>query len=370
MAVDLETIEKGDCRVKVTPGTGKVEVRSTIESMYADQIRADASAVLAQYGNPSLDLLVEDAGALPFVIQGRVEAGISRALGSPLAALPAAPAALNRNRLRRTRLYLPGSRPRFFVNGSLASADMVILDLEDSVPADQKVDALCIVRRTISAMDWEGAEVAVRLNQGAQGLQEAKALAKSGAHLFLVPKAESPAYLRELDEILEGERSDCGFFLLVESALGLELIFDLFTATPRNWCASLGLEDLLEEYGATRTVGGSESAWAQGRLLNACRATGTQPLASVCPIVDDEDALESYAKAAMAMGFEGVGCIHPSQVAVVHRAMHPTESEISWANQVVKSVSDEVSVAVVDGKMVDAPALRKAKKILARAVIS
>jgi citrate lyase subunit beta / citryl-CoA lyase len=118
---------------------------------------------------------------------------------------------------------------------------------------------------------------------------------------------------------------------------------------------------------AERTEGQEETAWARGQVINAARAAGVQPLASVYPKFENEVDVYSYARSARAMGYEGVGCIHPRQIRPVHRAFAPSERELAEAKKIVDAYEASAGAAVgVDGRMVDVPVYNRARDVLER----
>ena len=358
---------KADVRVIVTPGSG-FEVRSSISGMYGEKIRAQIESTLSLFPTDGLHVAVEDGGALPFVLRARLEAALSRATAVPLPELGRIETQVVRERSRRTRLYIPGHAPRFFLNASLAGAEVVVLDLEDAVPEAEKLDARSLVRHAAPQLDWQGAEVAVRVNVGSLGLEDIRATANRGVHLFLVPKVESAQELVRVAELLDELEAPCQLMPLIETALGVERAFEIASASPRVVAISLGLEDLLADLGAQRTPGQEESAWAQGRLINAARAAGIQPLASVFPGFEDLADVSAYALTARQRGYEGIGCIHPSQVKPVHQAFKPTEPEMEWAAKVIEAFESQGKGAgSVNGSMIDAPVYRRALRVVALA---
>src|SRR5271157_1277726 len=152
----------------------EIELRSRVELYYGDVIRQQVRDVLQTLGVEHAFLEIVDEGALPFVIAARIEAVVRRAgLGQGKSALPEAvalPAQSARDRLRRSRLYLPGNEPKYFINAGLHAPDAIILDLEDSVHHAEKDVARLLVRNALRAVDFRAAERMVRINQLPLGL--------------------------------------------------------------------------------------------------------------------------------------------------------------------------------------------------------
>ncbi len=155
---------------------------------------------------------------------------------------------------------------------------------------------------------------------------------------------------------------------ILESAKGVLNAYAIASASSRVAALTIGLEDYSADLGAQRTTEGRESLWARGQVINAARAAGVQPLTSVFANVDDPDALVTWAKAERGLGFEGAGCLHPRQVVGLHRAFTPDAGEIERATRIVAAFNQANAagqgVVRVDGMMVDAPVVARARRVL------
>jgi citrate lyase subunit beta/citryl-CoA lyase len=366
---------RSDCRVTVwaADGAPTVELHSKVAALYGTAIRDLAHTTLATLGATGLSLLIEDSGALPYVIQARIEAAVRRLRPEvTLAALPALNRAAQRaprTRLRRTRLYLPGNTPKFFINAGLHQPDAVILDLEDSVPPAEKDAALVLVRNTLRVVDFYGAERLVRINAPPQGLDEIRTLAPHGVDALLLPKVEQAETVQSAASLLDQlGAAPTGLIPIVESAHGVLNAYTIASASPRVIALAIGLEDYTTDIGAQRTSNGCESLWAQSQVVNAARAAGVQPLASVYSAIDDEDGLRIWIDQARGLGFEGAGCLHPRQVRIVHASLAPTPADVAQARRIVEAFEAAqaagLGVLALDGKMVDAPVVARARRVL------
>jgi citrate lyase subunit beta / citryl-CoA lyase len=366
--------------VEVREGEGRpaLDVRSRVEALYGESIRALIREALATLGAESLSVTLEDAGALPFTLLARLEAAVRRLRpGTPAAALPAAHpgggAPTARDRGRRTRLYLPGNTPRYFVNAGLHRPDAVVLDLEDAVPPAHKDAARLLVRNALRAVDFYGAERMVRINALPAGLEDVRALAPYGVQVLAIPKVEGPEAVVAVDGVLEGLRREGRLphpvYLLpiVESARGVLAAAQIAAASPSVAGLAIGLEDYTANVGARRTAEGRETLWACSQVVAAARAAGVQPLASVFASVDDDLGLRHWAEGARDLGFEGAACIHPRQVRPVREAFRPGADEVQRARRIVAAFQQgpaAVGVVAVDGEMVDAPVVARAQRTL------
>ena len=366
---------RSDVRVTVSDSPRlTVVVRSSVESMYGDSIRQQTLETLESLGNPGVTVELDDSGALPFVLQARLEAALCHHLSLARRKCPAATRPNTRDRNRRTRLYVPGNDPKYFPNAGLFGADGIVLDLEDSVAPENKLAARSLVGHALATLDFGRSEAIVRVNSGSMGLEELEELATLGVGSFLLPKVESADQVAEAEGVLDKLGSDAFLIPLVESALGAELAFQICGSSTRIVAIAIGLEDYLADIGGTRTEEGRETLWLHGRIVNAACAAGVAPLASVYPDVDNLDGLHDYTVRAKTMGLKGVGCIHPRQVSTVHHAFAPSNDQLSQARAIVADFEDAMSRGTaaikVNGKMVDQPVYLRALETLKRAEVA
>jgi len=373
---------RSDCWVRVertSSGGIDLTLRSKVESMYGDSIRALVGDVLHELGVSDAVVEMEDAGALPFVLAARLEAAVRR-LGVEVGAgyipdrEPGTDATTTRDRLRRSRLYLPGNEPKFMLNAGLHKPDGLIFDLEDSVAPAEKDAARVLVRNALRAIDSHGCERMVRINQGERGLADLDFVVPYNVHVVLIPKVESPDQVRQVDAkiqtILKREGVERPVYLMpiVESALGAIRAYEIATASPHVVAMTIGLEDYTADIGTARTNAGIESFWARSQVVNAARAAGVQPIDSVFSDVSDMDALRASVLEAKSLGFDGKGCIHPRQVAVIHEAFAPTQAELEKAQRIVEAFEEAqrqgLGVVSLGSKMIDPPVVKRAQHVV------
>src|SRR5208337_207746 len=173
----------------------EIDLRSRVDLYYGEVIRHQVRDVLRALGIEHAFVELVDEGALPFVIAARIEAAVRRAgLGQGRTALLEAvtlPAPSARDRLRRSRLYLPGNEPKYFINAGLHAPDAIILDLEDSVHHAEKDVARLLVRNALRAVDFGTSERMVRINQFPLGLADLEEIISQAPDLILIPKTET-----------------------------------------------------------------------------------------------------------------------------------------------------------------------------------
>jgi citrate lyase subunit beta/citryl-CoA lyase len=358
---------------------------SKVASMYGDRIRTEIAEALEGLGVAHAKIEVEDAGALPFVLAARIEAAVRRADPDtprehrlPLDAC--ARGGTTRERFRRSRLYLPGNEPKFAINAGLYGADAIILDLEDSVAPAEKDAARVLVRNALSVLDFGRAERMVRINQGALGIEDLRAVIPHNVHVVLVPKCESARDVVGVAETIEevarahGINEPVYLMPIVESAAGALSAREIAAAHPTVVALAIGLEDYTADIGAERSATGDESFWARAMVVNAARAAHIPPIDSVYADVGNEAGLRESAARSRSLGFDGMGCIHPRQVRVIHEAFEPAEAVLERAKAIVLRFDEAeargLGVVSLGTKMIDPPVVKRALRTVALAVAS
>jgi len=369
---------RSDCWIQVElqdSGGLELDLKSKVTIMYGDRIEGLLREGCEVLGLVDAKVSVEDQGALPFTLAARLETAARRAGHTPAAdfLLPAGDATTYTSefgRLRRSRLYLPGNEPKFYVNAGLHGPDGIILDLEDSVAPAEKDAARCLVRNALRAVNFYGAERMVRINQGERGLEDLDWVVPHNLHLVLIPKVESPEEVVAVDRRIAAIKQQHGLetpvyvMPIIESALGAWRAYEIGVASPNVVGLAIGLEDYTADIGAQRTNAGTESFWARAQVLNGARAAGVQPIDTVFSDVTDMDGLRDSVLEAKSLGFVGKGCIHPRQIQVVHEAFAPDPVEIDKACHIVRAFEDAESrglgVVSLGSKMIDAPVVKRA----------
>lgn len=361
-------------------GGNAVQLKSSVQDLFGDQIRASIEAALERLGVKNVEVAAEDLGALDYVIQARVEAAARRLfkVKEPgcLPEAATAPGPPVRQRLRRTRLYLPGNNPDLMLNAGLFGADEVILDLEDSVAPAEKDAARLLVRNTLLAVDFGGAERLVRINplETPYGKADIETIVPARPDMLLIPKCSEAKDVADVEALVAAVEKRCGiehkilFMPLIETARGVLNAYEIVTASDRVVAVCWGAEDLSADLGVERTKAGQESFVARGLVILAAKAAGVQPLDTVFSDIKDTAGLIESTKEAIALGFEGKGVIHPGQIEPIHNVFAPTAERIEYAQKVVAAISAARArgsgVAALGSKMIDAPIEARARKIL------
>jgi len=242
--------------------------------------------------------------------------------------------------LMRSRLYVPGIQPKMLASGGVYGADIVVLDLEDSVPADRKDEARDLVAEAIGSMDFGRSAVFVRINSERETAERDMKVLTPDCAGILFPKCESVDQIRFLDAIfdrMEGKMGiDNGYFKIIP----------------------LGM------------IGPDENAllFARSTIVTVARSAGIEPLDSVFSDVDDTLGLIEACRHSRSLGFSGRGAIHPNQVEPIHIAFAPEKDEIEKARRIVEAAgaAEEKGLGAVkvDGAMVDLPVVKRARRVL------
>lgn len=360
----------------------ELNLKSKVKTMYGKAIEEQCRSLLRYFDVDNARLSVNDSGALPFVIAARIEAAVKALTGTAKSFIPEMISGntyhSSRERYRFSRLYLPGNNPGMFLNAGLHSPDGIILDLEDSVAPDRKDEARILVRNALRAVDFYGAERMVRINQGQRGLEDIEVVIPHNVHLVLIPKCEDAETVRTIDskirdiKLKEGQTETVFLMPIIESARGVENASEIATASESVVALAIGLEDYTADLGVQRTKEGRESLYARNRLVVAAKASGIQPIDSVFSDVGDMEGLLENVLSSKAMGFEGMGCIHPRQIAVIRQGFSPTTEEIDKARKIVIAYHDALEkglgVVALGTKMIDPPVVARAEKTIKLAV--
>ena len=376
-----ETI-RSDCYVEVSLHAeieNSIRIESKVKSLYGKSIHELCLKILDFFELKSAHVFIDDKGALPFVIAARLEAAIKQLISTEKEyLLPVEGGVFNTGKeiTRRSRLYLPGNSPKLMLNAGIYGCDAIILDLEDSVAPDKKYEARFLIRNALRSVNFKGSERMVRINQLPAGLGDLSFVVPHSVNLIIIPKCEYAEQVKVVDqrisELLGKENTDIHLMPIIESALGVIHAYEIASASPNVVALAIGLEDYTADIGTQRTNEAWESFYARSAVVNAARAAGIQPIDSVFSDIDNIKALAENVKQSKALGFAGMGCIHPRQVPVIHEYFNPTQDEIEKAQKIVaafeKAQEQGAAVVALGSKMIDAPVVKRAQAILKLAV--
>mmetsp|Transcript_2551 Transcript_2551/g.6470 ORF Transcript_2551/g.6470 Transcript_2551/m.6470 type:complete len:347 (-) Transcript_2551:178-1218(-) len=308
-------------------------------------------------------------------------------------------------RLNRCELYVPGTQKKIIPKAAASQADVIVMDLEDSVAEGEKETARANVVEALKTVDFGKKTVAVRIN----GLysnhlyKDVIAVLEEGGgrcDLFIIPMVGVAADVYMVDSLATqvegsiGAKKKVGFGLIIETAQGMANINDLAGASPRNESLHFGVADYAASTKArTVNIGGANPIYgvltdkdgdkardffwgdpwhyAMSRICIAARANGLRPVDGPFGDISDGDAYAAQARRAAALGFEGKWAIHPTQVALANEVFSPSEAEVTKAKRILeamdKAAKDGLGAVSLDGKLVDIASIKQAQAMVARA---
>ncbi len=373
---------RSDCWVGLIIGDNvkgiNLNLKSKVEVLYGDSIRELVYDMLKFFEIEDIEIEVIDNGALPFVLMARIEAAIRRLeIDKGKRYFPDWDYEFERterDRFRRSRLYLPGDQPKLFLNAAIHKPDGLILDLEDSVAPPSKDSARILVRNALRSIDFKGAERMVRINQLPLGYKDLEEIIPHKVDLILIPKVEYAEQIKEIDkkvdELLKDnpDTFDPYYMPIIESAAGVLNAYEIAKSSKRIVALAIGLEDYTADIGTQRTNEGRESFFARSMIVNASKAAGIQAIDTVFSDVNDMEGLRESVIEAKSLGFDGKGCIHPRQIKVIHQAFAPTEKEIEKDRKIVLAFEDAerrgLGVVSLGSKMIDPPVVKRALRTI------
>ena len=280
------------------------------------------------------------------------------------------------NRMR-TMLFCPASQPKMFLNAPVFHPDAILFDLEDAVAFAEKDSARDLLCSAMEQLDFGKSLVFVRINalKTPFGEADVRAVVPAGVRNLRLAMCESPEDVQRLaqllDEVEEEHQIPHGSVKIqcsIETAKGVLNARETVKANPRVISLSFGAEDYTRSRGISRSKSAQELQFARMYLPVVAAEAGISAIDTVWSDLEDEAGFEAEVNNAKALGFSGKSCIHPSQLAVVHRIYTPSEAEVVHARRVIEAMraAEQAGVGVftVDGKMVDAPVVAKAQRVL------
>jgi citrate lyase subunit beta/citryl-CoA lyase len=284
-------------------------------------------------------------------------------------------------KLRRSLLYVPGNMPGMLQNIPVFEADGVMIDLEDAVPLQEKDAARLLTRNFLRFYQDRNKEMIVRINAldtayAADDLREILPALPDGIRL---PKADSPETVELLDTLLTEQEEALGLAIghfkiipSIESAQGVLNCVATARASSRIVALAFGAEDFTASMEIDRTKSGEELFSARTRVVWAAKAVGVQVIDTIFPDVNDMEALRAETMLVKRLGFTGKSLVNPRQIEIIHEVFRPTQAEIDHAIEVMDAIkrAREMGTGVISlkGRMVDAPVVMRAARVLKTAV--
>ena len=303
---------------------------------------------------------------------------------------PPAPAIPN-----RCQLFGPGSRPSIFEKMAASAADVVNLDLEDSVAPDDKEAARANVAEAARDVDWDRKTLSVRIN----GLdtpywhRDVIAVLESGPRVdrIMVPKVGSASDVYAVDALVSALEAETGrdrplqLEVIIETAAGIAHAEAIAASSPRLVAMSLGAADFAASMGMQTTgIGGTQEDyymlhegarhwsdpwhWAQAAIVAACRTHGILPVDGPFGDFSDDEGFRAQARRSAVLGMVGKWAIHPRQVALANEVFTPPEAKVTEAREILAAMDEAkasgAGAAVYKGRLVDIASVRQAEGIV------
>lgn len=304
---------------------------------------------------------------------------------------PAAPARPN-----RCQLFGPGSRPALFAKMAASAADVINLDLEDSVAPDDKPEARRNIIQAIGDVDWGNKYLSVRIN----GLDTpfwyrdvVDLLEQAGDRLdqIMIPKVGCAADVYAVDalvtaiEAAKGRKKRISFEVIIESAAGITHVEEIAASSPRLQAMSLGAADFAASMGMQTTgIGGTQENyymlhqgvrhwpdpwhWAQAAIVAACRTHGVLPVDGPFGDFSDDEGFRAQARRSATLGMVGKWAIHPRQVALCNEVFTPSAEAVAEAREILAAMAAAKArgegATVYKGRLVDIASIKQAEVIV------
>ncbi|MGC1495527.1 MAG: L-malyl-CoA/beta-methylmalyl-CoA lyase [Sulfitobacter sp.] len=304
---------------------------------------------------------------------------------------PTAPARPN-----RCQLFGPGSNTKLFAKMAASAADVINLDLEDSVAPSDKDSARANVIAAISDIDWGNKTLAVRIN----GLDTpywyrdvVDLMEQAGDRLdqIMIPKVGCAADVYAVDalvtaiETAKGRTKKVSFEVIIESAAGIAHVEEIAASSPRLQAMSLGAADFAASMGMQTTgIGGTQENyymvregakhwsdpwhWAQAAIVAACRTHGVLPVDGPFGDFSDDDGFRAQARRSATLGMVGKWAIHPKQIAIANEVFTPSEEAVAEAREILAAMADAKAkgegATVYKGRLVDIASIKQAEVIV------
>lgn len=285
----------------------------------------------------------------------------------------------NYNYLMRSLMFVPAHNQKLLDSSVRRDADVLLLDIEDSVPLCDKQQARDNIKAFVKRDDLKGKFIFPRVNDRESGelLKDLYQLTIEGVTGFMYPKAtkgEDIYFLGKLLETIEYEKHiPIGTFKiipLIETAGAIVNIKEICTACYRVCAVTFGCEDYVTDLRGKHDPDGNSIFFARNEIVNAARATGVIPIDTVHIKVHDLEDLEKNLKVAKNLGFEGMLILNPKELPLCHQYFSPSEEEVAWAKEMVELADEAVregkGVAVKEGKFIGPPMVKMARNIMAK----
>ena len=278
----------------------------------------------------------------------------------------------------RSLMYCPVNVEKYVDKAHTRGADVIQLDLEDSVPPSEKTAARKLVEKAAARVRRGGADVVVRFNQPlSQAVRDIEHSICPDVDALACTKVGGASHVQLLDELVSELEQKRGmtvghtkFIVMIETSDAFFQIRDIVRASKRIVACNIGGEDFALDNDMQPT--GEALVYPKQQMIFAANTVGIIPLGFIDSIAGfgDWDAFRKMVRRSRDFGFKGAGCIHPGQVTIINQEYTPGEAEVAYAQKLIK-LDDEAAASgrgsfTLDGKMVDIPIIVRARKLIAR----
>ncbi|WP_329505253.1 citrate (pro-3S)-lyase subunit beta [Haemophilus parainfluenzae] len=283
-------------------------------------------------------------------------------------------------KLRRSMLFVPGSNAAMLSNSFIYKPDSIMFDLEDAVALKEKDSARLLVAHALQHPLYQEIETVVRVNplDSEFGLLDLNAVVRAGVDVVRMPKTETAQDVVDMDNAITDIEKACGrevgstkMLAAIESPLGITQANQIATASKRLIGIALGAEDYVRNLKTERSPEGIELLFARCSILQAARAAGIQAFDTVYSNANNEEGFLKEAALIKQLGFDGKSLINPRQIELLHNLFAPTQKNVEQAKRIIEAAEEAEKqgsgVVSLNGKMIDAPIIDRAKLVLERA---
>ena len=283
-------------------------------------------------------------------------------------------------KLRRSMLVVPGSNAAMLSNSFIYKPDSIMFDLEDAVALKEKDSARLLVAHALQHPLYQEIETVVRVNplDSEFGLLDLNAVVRAGVDVVRMPKTETAQDVVDMDNAITDIEKACGrevgstkMLAAIESPLGITQANQIATASKRLIGIALGAEDYVRNLKTERSPEGIELLFARCSILQAARAAGIQAFDTVYSNANNEEGFLKEAALIKQLGFDGKSLINPRQIELLHNLFAPTQKDVDQAKRIIEAAEEAEKqgsgVVSLNGKMIDAPIIDRAKLVLERA---
>ena len=283
-------------------------------------------------------------------------------------------------KLRRSMLFVPGSNAAMLSNSFIYKPDSIMFDLEDAVALKEKDSARLLVAHALQHPLYQEIETVVRVNplDSEFGLLDLNAVVRAGVDVVRMPKTETAQDVVDMDNAITDIEKACDrevgstkMLAAIESPLGITQANQIATASKRLIGIALGAEDYVRNLKTERSPEGIELLFARCSILQAARAAGIQAFDTVYSNANNEEGFLKEAALIKQLGFDGKSLINPRQIELLHNLFAPTQKDVDQAKRIIEAAEEAErqgsGVVSLNGKMIDAPIIDRAKLVLERA---